>query len=103
MTQQSEGQPNEQPNIDISFKLPNNVYKAALGMSLLLGYDRFEDYLYELIQGDLRTNLKDGALTMIIEDEKRVKKIHEELWPSYDDCYLKPIVKTNQFLCHLDR
>ncbi len=49
MSQQSEGQ--EQPNIDISFKLPNNVYKAALGTSLLLGYDRFEDYLYELVQG----------------------------------------------------
>ena len=79
--QQPEDQKQEQPNeqqamIDVSFKLPNNVHKAALGISLLLGYDGFEDYLYELIQDDLRVKLGEGGLSMIMDDKKYMKKIH---------------------------
>ena len=82
-----------------------NLYKVAHGISLLLGDDSLEDYLYKLVQRDVQMELETGGdLLHIIDDERLRKQVHGELWPpdlSRTDQLANLI--TNQFLFHIDR
>ena len=61
--------------VNVSLRLPTNLYKAAQAISLLCGYDNFEDYLLELIRADIKMEL-DGsgrlALTLLDDDVKKM-------------------------------
>jgi hypothetical protein len=68
--------------MNLSLKLPTNLLKAAQAISLLCGYDNFEDYLVELIRQDVKMEL-DGSgrltLTMVDKDVKKMLLGEEDL------------------------
>ncbi|MFL6399654.1 MAG: hypothetical protein ACJ72J_08760 [Nitrososphaeraceae archaeon] len=64
--------------VNISLRLPTNLYKVAEAISLLSGHGRFEDYLHKLIMADVEDEINGiGRLALtILEDDK--KKLLED-------------------------
>jgi hypothetical protein len=57
--QQQQPQPKKnQAMINISFTLPNNLYKAAWAICNVSGYDSFEDYLCNLVRQDVEMEIE---------------------------------------------
>ena len=55
--------------------IPTKLYKTAQAISLLSGYNNFEDYILEVIKQDVKMELDGGgrlALTMVDEDVKKM-------------------------------
>jgi hypothetical protein len=61
--------------VTVTMTIPTNLYRAAQAISLLCGYDNFEDYLVEVIKQDVKMEL-DGsgrlALTMVDDNVKKI-------------------------------
>ena len=64
--------------IDVTLKLPDRLCKAAQAISVLLGYDTFEDYLCELIRVDVKSEIESaGQLEMMVDEDVRERILAE--------------------------
>ena len=64
--------------VDLSLRLPNRLYKAAQAISILLGYDNFEDYICEVIKADVRCEIDScGSLEMMVAEDGRERILAE--------------------------
>ena len=57
-------------------KLPNRLYKTSFAISVLLGYEEYEDYLRDLIIGDIQSQL-DGAGELL--QVNRMERLKDKL------------------------
>ncbi|MFL6397720.1 MAG: hypothetical protein ACJ706_11295 [Nitrososphaeraceae archaeon] len=64
--------------IDVTLKLPDRLCKVAQAISVLLGYDTFEDYLCELIRVDVKSEIESaGQLEMMVAEDVRERILAE--------------------------
>ncbi|MFL6320268.1 MAG: hypothetical protein ACJ708_01770 [Nitrososphaeraceae archaeon] len=64
--------------IDVTLKLPDRLCKVAQAISVLLGYDAFEDYLCELIRVDVKSEIESaGQLEMMVAEDVRERILAE--------------------------
>jgi hypothetical protein len=61
----------------ITFSLPDKYYKVGMAISVLLGYDSFEDYVNHAVKQNIFMQL-DGAGSLNVNDIDTRKLLMEE-------------------------
>jgi len=59
---------------EITIKLPDRLYKTSFAISVLTGYEKYEDYVYDLIAGDIKSQLDGASELLRINRKEEIKQ-----------------------------